>query len=255
VNARLLPGADAFRFDGGGTGALLIHGFTGCPASMRPMGEWLGEQGLTVVGPRLPGHGTTVEDLATVSWRDWVGETETALSNLAARCSDVIVVGLSFGGALALHLGAAHPDQLRGVVVVNAYVKDPRIALSPIARLFARTVKGVGNDIKKPGQDEICYDRIPVRTLASVSKMLRTVASELPSMRLPLLVFSSPEDHTVKPSNSRLVMERAGTSRKELVVLSNSYHVATLDYDAETIFERTLAFAASLAGDAPTTPA
>src|SRR5207245_6787066 len=113
-------------------------------------------------------------DLSTVTWRDWVGEVEAALADLAGRCANVVVVGLSFGGALALHLAATHPDELRGVVVINPYVHDPRIRLSPVARLFARTVKGVGNDIKKPGQDEICYDRIPVRTLASVSRMLRT---------------------------------------------------------------------------------
>jgi carboxylesterase len=255
VNARILPGAEAFRFDGGPIGALLIHGFTGCPASLRPMGEWLAAHGLTVVGPRLPGHGTSVEDLSTVTWRDWEGEVEAALADLAARCTSVVVVGLSFGGALALHLAASLPNELRGVVLINPYVSDPRMLFSPVVRLFARTVKGVGNDIKKPGQDEICYDRIPVRTLASVSKMLRTSVADMPRMQLPLLVFSASEDHTVKPSNSRLVMDRAGTSRKDLVVLSNSYHVATLDYDAESIFQQTLEFTTSVAQDAPAPPA
>src|SRR5439155_6464493 len=117
---------------------------------MRPMGEWLAARGLTVVGPRLPGHGTSVEDLSAVTWRDWVREVEAALADLATRCPSVVVVGLSFGGALALHLAATHPDELRGVVVINAYVNDPRMLFSPVIRLFARTVKGVGNDIKKP---------------------------------------------------------------------------------------------------------
>ena len=65
-------------------------------------------------------------------------------------------------------------------------------------------------------------------------------------MTLPLLVFSSPEDHTVKPANSARVMARAGTSHKELVSLPNSYHVATLDYDAELVFEKTLELGLSL---------
>jgi len=247
VSARVLAGADAFRFDGGAVGVLLVHGFTGSPASLRPMGEWLSARGVSVVGPRLPGHGTAVEDLSTTTWRDWEREAEAALTDLAARCSPVIAAGLSMGGAMALHLGAKRPDAIRGVVAINPYVQDPRLATATIARLFMRTTKGVINDIKKPGQDEVGYERVPVRTLVSLNEFLKTTVGELPSMTLPLLVFSSDEDHVIKPANSRLVIDRAGSSQKELVRLPNSYHVATLDFDSATIFERTLAFANALA--------
>jgi carboxylesterase len=248
VSSRVLPGADGFTFDGTGPiGFLLQHGFTGCPASMRPFGEWLAERGCMVVAPRLAGHGTKWEDLEDVTWQDWEREAGTALDALGAKCQTVVGVGLSMGGALVLHLAAKHPEKLRGVVAINALVRRPELALSPFLRLFTRTVKGVGNDIKKPGQDEMVYDRIPLKGVNELGKLLRTTERELPSMTLPLLVFSSPEDHTVKPMNSRLVMKKAGSPRKELVTLGNSYHVATLDYDAETIFEGTLEFARSLA--------
>jgi len=110
----------------------------------------------------------------------------------------------------------------------------------------------VGNDIKKPGQDEIVYDRVPLKAAIQLGKFYRTVQRELPSMRLPLLVFSSGEDHVAKPANSSYVMQHVGSSQRELVGLSNSYHVATLDYDADLIFERTLSFASAVAQGAPT---
>jgi carboxylesterase len=111
----------------------------------------------------------------------------------------------------------------------------------------------VGNDIKKPGQDEIVYERVPLRAAAQLGRFYRTVSRELPSMRLPLVVFSSKDDHVAKPSNSRYVYDRVGSEHKELIPLGNSYHVATLDFDAELIFERTLAFAGGLApGEAAT---
>jgi carboxylesterase len=207
------------------------------------------------VGPRLPGHGTSWQGLEATTWHDWERESEGALLDLAARCTTVIAVGLSMGGAMALHLGAKHPDKLKGVVAVNPDVRRPELALAPLLRLFTRTTKGVGNDIKRPGQDEIVYDRVPLKGAIQLGKFYRTVRSELPSMRLPLLVFSSSEDHVAKPSNSRYVMQRVGTSQKELVSLSNSYHVATLDYDAELIFERTLGFASAVAQGAPTASA
>ena len=255
MKSRLSPGAEPFRYDAGPTGALLIHGFSGSPASMRPMGEWLARHGVSTVGPRLAGHGTSWEDLDSTTWSDWEREAEAGLTELSSRCRDVIVVGLSMGGGMAVHLGARHADRLRGVVAINGMIRRPELALAPMIRLFTRTVKGVGNDIKKPGQDEIVYDRIGVRSVGQLGKLLRTADAELPTLTLPLLVFSSPEDHTVKPLNSRRIYERAGSDRKELVPLRNSYHVATLDFDADLIFERVLEFALEVARNPSAEPA
>jgi carboxylesterase len=243
VSAKAMPGAEPFRFDAGPIGAILIHGFSGSPASMRPLGRWLAERGVSSIGPRWPGHGTTWEDMENHGWRAWEREVEAALSDLEGLCRDVIAVGLSVGGAMALHVGARHADRLRGVAVINCDMRRPVLALAPLVRLFTRSVKGVINDINKPGQDEIGYDRLPVRALGQLGRFLRTVRRELPSIRLPLLLFTSPNDHVVKPSNSRYILERVGSSRKEVVTLFNSYHVATLDYDADLIFERILEFA------------
>jgi carboxylesterase len=245
---RVLPGADAFRFQGDPLGFFLQHGFTGCPASMRPFGEWLHERGHSVAAARLPGHGTTWEDLETTKWTDWERESESVLSELRSHCSTVIAVGLSMGGAMAIHLAVRHPDQIDGVVSINTLIRRPDLMFSPLARLVMRTVKGVGNDIKKPGQDEIVYDRIPLKGANELGKLLRVADRDLPSLRQPLVVCSSPEDHTVKPGNSKRVYDRAGSERKEFVTLANSYHVATLDYDAETLFEKTLELGRSLAG-------
>jgi carboxylesterase len=157
--------------------------------------------------------------------------------------------GLDHPRGLGVHIATERPE-IRGLVLINPYLRDPRLAGARLARLFTRTVRGVINDIKKPGQDEVGYERIPTRALPSVRSVLRTAEAELPSLRQPLLVFSAPEDHTVKPANSTLAMERAGSADKELVRLPNSYHVATLDYDAGVICDRTLAFIERVVGAA-----
>ena len=146
------------------------------------------------------------------------------------------------GGALALHLAATHPGEVRSVAVVNAYIHDPRLAFAPVLRVFTKTTKLRTNDINKPGQDEVAYDRAPVVTLRSLGQFLKRAESELPQVRQPLLVFSSPQDHLVKPANSRLIMEKAG-STEVLALLANSFHVATLDHDAGLIRRRILEFA------------
>ena len=106
----ILPGAEAWSTDGAGPGspgALCIHGFTGNPSSMRPVAEAFAAAGFAVELPRLPGHGTTVEDMLTTSWEDWSAEAEAAYQRLAARASKVVVAGLSMGGTLTVWLADA----------------------------------------------------------------------------------------------------------------------------------------------------
>jgi carboxylesterase len=239
VSSSVIPDAGAFEMGDGPVGILLLHGFTGNPFGLRPLAESLAARGHTVVCPLLPGHGTKWEDLGTIAWQDWLTEAERALDDVERRCPEgLVVTGVSMGGALALLLAARHPGRIRGVAVVNAYVRDPRLAVFPVARLLIRSVKGIGNDISKPGGDERPYERIPARGLWELSKFLKVVHKELPNVRTPLLVLNSSQDHVVPKGNSRYVLSRAASPSKELVELPSSFHVAWLDHDAELIFRR-----------------
>ena len=238
----ITPGCEPFSFDGGPAGILMLHGFTGNPASLRRIGEWLAARGHAVSCPLYPGHGRRWRDLGHTRWEQWAAEAEAARRELAQRCEAVVAFGLSVGGAMALHLAANHPEEIRGVVAVNPYVLDRRIAAAFLMWPLVPSVKGIGDDIRKEGETEIPYERVPTRGVAQLARFTKAVRAELPRVRQPLLVFNSREDHVVPKGSVELVMERAGSSEKELVELPNSYHVATLDHDAELIFERTHEF-------------
>jgi carboxylesterase len=246
VSAGVQSGREAFRFDGGPIGILMLHGFTGSPASLRHLGERLAARGHAVACPLYPGHGRAWRDLGGARWRDWVDEAERALADVADRTRSVVVFGQSFGAALALHVAARHPDVVRGLVLVNGYLRDRRIVGAPLWRFVMPSVKGVGNDIRQPGQDELAAERIPMRALAEVARFFRLLKKDLPAVRQPLLVFSSTEDHVVPKGTAHWLLRRVGSERTELVELPNSYHVATLDHDADLIFRRTAEFAESL---------
>jgi carboxylesterase len=236
-------GCEPFSFDGGPVGLLLLHGFTGNPAALRRIGEWLAARGHAVACPLYPGHGRDWRDLGHHRWEEWVAEAERALRDLAGGVEAVVVLALSFGATVALHLAARYPDLIRGLALVNPYVRDRRLLVAPYLWPVKSSVDGIGNDIRKPGQDELPGERVPVRGLAEVAKLMGVVRRELPSIRQPLLLFESAEDHVVPKGTARWLLERIGSERKELVSLPNSYHVATLDHDAELIFERTHEFA------------
>ena len=250
----LMPGADPFAFDGGPVGILLVHGFTGSPQSMRPWGEFLGAAGLTVRCPLLPGHGTRWQDMNATSWRDWHGAADAALRDLQRTCDTVFVMGLSMGGTLTLRLAEEHGSAVAGLVTVNASLTTDRrdAALTPFVSKLVASVKGIGSDIKAPGVSEVAYDRVPLKAFVSLRELWAVTRADLHRVVRPVLAFRSVTDHVVEPSSGRALLAGATSCTVEEVLLANSFHVATLDNDKETIFEGSLAF---VRAHAPVTPA
>jgi carboxylesterase len=242
VNLR--PEAEPYAADGGPVGAVLSHGLTGMPGSMRAWGEALAGAGLTVRIPRLPGHGTTWQDANRVGWRDWYGELERAFDDVRSRCDRVFVMGLSMGGTLALRLAEGRGDDVAGVVVVNPSLFTTRkdAKLLPIVRWVVPSFPPVGNDIKKPGVVEPAYERLPVKAAYQLAVLWKQTNAELSRLTQPLLVFTSRDDHVVEPANSDRLMQQAASTDKRQVVLENSFHVATMDNDFPVIVNETLAF-------------
>lgn len=236
------PGAEPFAADGGPVGVLVLHGFTGSPRTVRPWAEHLAAAGLTVRAPRLPGHGTSWQDLGTTSWRDWYGAAEQAFTDLHGRCEQVFVTGLSMGACLAFRLAETHGAKVSGVVVVNpSLAPDTRMfLLAPVLKHVIPSLAGVAGDIKKPGVSEGGYDRVPVKAAATLPALWKLTAGSLAEVRQPLLVYRSTVDHVVGPASMRVL--RAALPGVEVVPLDDSYHVATLDNDAPAIFEGTLTF-------------
>ncbi|WP_448317632.1 alpha/beta hydrolase [Streptomyces sp. CO7] len=248
----VLPGAEPFRHDGGEIGVLLCHGFTGSPQSMRPWAEYLAGRGLTVSLPLLPGHGTRWEDMQVTGWQDWYAEVDRALRELTARCEKVFVFGLSMGGALALRLAAKHGDAVSGLVLVNPLNKIHGAAarVLPVVRHLVPTTKGLTSDIKKQGVLETGYAKVPLHAAYSLAVFLRMLDGELPQVTQPLLVLHSTVDHVVSPADSARILARVSSVDTTEIVLEDSYHVATLDNDAERIHEESAAFVERLASGA-----
>ncbi len=245
----VLPGAEPYTAAGGDVGVLVVHGFTGNPSSMRPLAERLAEAGFAVQLPRLPGHGTSWRQLQRTRWPDWVREARAALTILRAHTERQLVVGLSMGATIALHLLETQTT-LAGGVLINPAVDpaDPRLRALPAVKWLVPSLRGLGNDIAKPGADEQPYERVPLKALASLVELQRSVREHLDAVHQPLLVLTSAQDHVVDPAESRLVVERVASTDVTHVTLERSYHVATLDYDADEIAERTIRFARRVTG-------
>ena len=243
--AEIIPGAEPMSVEGGPVGVLVLHGFTGNPQSMRPLAEAIAKAGHTVEMPLLSGHGTAIEDMLDTTWSDWSADAEAAYERLAARSERVVVVGLSMGGSLTCWLATRHPG-IAGIVCVN-----PATRAAPEVRDFIQSLvdagdeimPGIGSAVKKEGIEELAYPGTPLRPLLSMFDAANELDGAFARISCPLLLFTSPEDHVVPPTDSD-VLAAAVSGPVERVSCDRSYHVATVDFDKDLIIERSLEFIA-----------
>jgi carboxylesterase len=139
-------------------------------------------------------------------------------------------------------------DELSGIILVNPMIHVRGISPG-LAFVVSRVVKygnSVGGDIKRKGVTEYSYDQLPYRGVHQLLTMLRLTRAALPTIKVPMQLFHSVDDHTLPVSNTEIIMREIGSSNKSRIELLNSFHVATIDYDSELIFANSVTFVESL---------
>lgn len=246
MTAPVIVGAEAWSAESDSpVGVLTLHGFTGNPSSMRGLAEAVAAAGFHVELPRLPGHGTTVDEMLTTGWSDWTGEVEAAYQRIAGRTERVVVAGLSMGGSLALWTALEHPE-VAGLALVNPATKPQAAEVQQMIEEMVADgttiAPGIGSDIADPDAVEIAYDGAPLPPLLSFMREgLTPMTERYGELTMPLRLFTSRQDHVVEPSDSEHLAATYG-GPVEHTWLDKSYHVATQDYDRTLIFDETVAF-------------
>jgi carboxylesterase len=236
-----MPGAEPFLFPGNRTGVLLIHGFTGSPAAMRGLGEYLNQnQGYTTLGIRLPGHGTQVDDLRRPAWRDWLTTVEDGLNLLRGMCDQVYVAGISMGGVLTLI--AANRYQVQGVAALSTpygLTGDWRVHLMRPLSLFVPKFKkpaAVGN------RAETSYAYFVPHAIAEAAELAKLMQESLTKINIPVLLIQSHGDKVIEPNALDLISEQLHRLHPETLWLEKSGHIITLDQEREIVYRKVADF-------------
>jgi len=245
-------GGRPFFFRGGATGCLLIHGFTAVPAEMRWLGEYLAEQGHTVLGLRQTGHGTEPEDLQHATWRHWLGSGADALHILRDQCERVFVMGLSMGGMTALNLAKLFP--VDGLVTMSTPVtikEDWRLNyVDLIAPVMPYQKKKAADPARAAlrAPDHFSYPVWPVRAVKQFNDYVRHTHANLPNIHAPILIAHSRLDTFILPENANFINAEIGSTHKELLWLEKSDHIITEGPERQMLFERIQVFITAQVG-------
>lgn len=239
-----IPHAEPFELVAGEIAILMVHGFTGSPASIRPWAEGLHQHGFTVKVPRLPGHGTTWTEMNETRWEDWYLEIERAFQELRKRYRRVFVAGFSMGGALSIRLTALRGREIEGLILINPSIGDQRLSMKlvPILKYVIPSLGGRGTDVAAPNPPRHSYGRTPLKALHSLQRLWRIVQRDVQLIDAPLLIGYSINDHVVHPSNSEYVIENVASVDIREVIFENSFHNVALDHDLNQLVQESVNF-------------
>lgn len=229
-NLSIIPGAESFFIEKGKVGCLLCHGFTGTPNEMRKVGEYLASKDITVIGPRLPGHGTSVDDMKSTNYKDWYQEYERAYQKLAEVCDEIFIGGLSMGGALTLHF--ASQNDVTGVITMATPAKlmQPKM---PLLLAFGSIFKKVAVKKSKKelaGQQKyniLAYKKYPIGPAKSLVKLILRTKKDIAKITAPILIIQGLLDARWLRVSSKIIFDKVSSDDKELVLLRESPHNLT----------------------------
>lgn len=231
-----------FSHMGGNTGVLLIHGFTGSPGELLPLGEFLATEGYAVEIPVLAGHCNRVIDMLRTTETDWIGSAMAAYDELAKRTKQVVVLGHSMGGLIAFYLANRFP--VLGVVSICTpiYVTNRLFRIAPYLAWFKPV-----REYKEPRNQQIeqflgGYHATPLAPVRNLQRLLTIVKGELPQVQVPTLILQAELDRTVRPKSAAYIYDKIGSTNKYLKWYAKSGHFLQVDLDHEQAFADILSF-------------
>lgn len=218
---------------------LLLHGWTGSPSHFRLLAADLVAAGFGVTVPLLPGHGTAISAMTTVGWKDWLRTAAEAADDVLASGARLHLGGLSMGGLLGILLATTF--EVATLTTINTPLRtfEWRIHLSPLVKGSPKVITRA--EPERPDGFAADYDHgyrdTPIGSVADLRILMRSARRALPRVTVPSLVIQSRTDETVRPVSGSIIHDRIGSSRRRLVWLEESTHVATIDVERHRVAE------------------
>lgn len=222
-----------FHWTGGEPAALLVHGFPGTPAELRPLGTSLHRAGWTVHGLLLPGLGPEIDTLFERHADDWLNAVRRALLNLRQGHDPVLLIGYSMGAALSIQVaGHCRPDGL--ILLAPFWQVFPwwQKALGMLLKPFFRRVRPFSQvdfsdpqtrykmsnlfsniDLEEPHvQQTLRQLTVPARLFEQLYQVGSAAYRLAPATTASTLIIQGRRDEVVTPDKTRQLLQRLATA-------------------------------------------
>jgi carboxylesterase len=264
---KVLPEAkhEQYLLAGGSPAALLVHGFPGTPNDTRALGEVLHRSGWSVQGLLVPGFGPQLESLGEKTYEEWFAAVVQALRNLRAAHEPVLLVGFSFGGALAIKAAQLEPPD--GLVLLSPFLLEdaywqrlliPLVAFilpdfvhpfqwvhlnNPLARRrLSHMMKQI--DVENPGTVQALRQlRVHLSTLKALRRAGVEAASLLEGSTLPTLFLQGRQDQVLNVKRTRRFLTRFPIAPEYIELDASHYLVDPQEAAWPSVTQAVLAFA------------
>jgi esterase/lipase/1-acyl-sn-glycerol-3-phosphate acyltransferase len=243
-------GMPAFHFAGPSVGVLLAHGYLASPEQMRPLLEHLTRQGITAYNVRIAGHGTSVLDLATRTWRDWYYSVRYGYTILSQMVDRIFVCGFGMGGLLGWLLAAGSPPGLSGIVSISAAMRPsgPHGPAAPVADaadhllrkmgLRERPIEFANKESENP---HFTYPKNPAHGMYQIRVLIREVVRQLPAVTVPALIIQGGNNPAVDVEGAKAYRDAISSRVREVVLVDSPYH-GIVYRGGDELFEKVAAF-------------
>ncbi|TDR73884.1 alpha/beta hydrolase [Paludibacterium purpuratum] len=260
----LLQAEDHIHLEGGRHAVLLLHGLSGSATEVMYVAKQLNRRGFTVRIPILPGHQTSVHDLANTAWHDWYATAEAHFEQLSANYARVSVSGLCMGSVLSLYLASQKRERVTSVIAMSTTLAYdgysvpwysfllPLVLYTPLKHFWSYK-EGGNYGVKNPAirkrvansmgkKSTAFYDRTPATSVLEMRRLIRATKKQLAQVVAPALILHAQEDEVASVSNADYLERHLGSLYTRKIILDDCYHLITVDNQRAQVADEAVKF-------------
>lgn len=207
-------------------GVLMLHGFSGGPYEISPLAQYIEEKtGWIVETPTFTGHGESdALHLKGYKAEHWLMDAEISFRNLSKKVNEVIVIGFSMGGVIALYLAKRY--KVKQLVLLSAAAKyiAPAQLLKDLRLIAEDAIRGQLKDNELFKRYENKLKNVPVSSTVQFMKIVRQVEPYIRTINVPTFIVQGQADGIVPYATAQYLYDELPTKEKYLFYSEKGKH-------------------------------
>jgi carboxylesterase len=207
------------------------------------LGQQIHQAKFTVLGIKLSGHGTNVEEFSKTDEHDWIKSAVDGYKRLAKIFKSIYVIGHSMGGLLAMYIAENYPVEK---LILLAPALSYRHRYTLLAGVFSLIIKDYAWPIVDKPPDEakylLQYPRFPMKSVHYMNRLQKLVRKHINRITAETLLILARNDTLVHPRTKLILGKKLTSPPMAVIFLQKSGHSVAVECEKETVFKECINF-------------